>query len=199
MGHTYDKLDLLQREKVWELKAKGQSGTEVAKALAAGFPRDDPPVARVKITPQAVNQLYRRQRLERDALYSQRLAFVTTEDALYLLRRKLSLIANSEADRLMKLQERGKLDADQLRRLAGACERIEKLELTAASRPRTEGAKPPKAPSVPDDQEQDKAPSFADQMLADAAEREAEIGSGPGEPPVQAVPADLQAEGHQGT
>lgn len=201
VAHTYDKLDVLQREKVWELKQKGLSGTQVRDALAAGFPREDPPVTKVKITPQAVNQLYRRQRLERETLYSQRLAFVSTPDTLAVLRRKLSLIANAEADRLQAMQERGKLNPDQLRKLAGACERIEKLELSAAAREAEPAVPPPHDPSGDDDQEGEKAPSFADTLLDEAAKREAAQPRDPAPDaviaavdPERTVPDDLRAQ-----
>jgi hypothetical protein len=202
IGHTYDKLDFWQRERIWELHRAGWKGAKIARYLGEGDDRRDPPLPPVKITAQAVNSQIRTMKLERDKLYSTKLASVPTEDALFLLRRKLSLLANAEADRLAERQKAGKLDGDQLRKLAGACERIERLELAAAQR----APLPDKPPSKPDqdqgEEEGKTAPSFADSLLDAAAKREAAaIPATPDAEPespdpehASAVPDDLSAQ-----
>jgi hypothetical protein len=206
VGATYDKLDFWQREKIWELRSKRVAGTEVARLLAKGWPSADPPVAAVKITPQAVNSAYRRMERDRNALYFEQIAHVPTAEVLALNRRKLSQIAAAEAERLRKLQEVGRLDAVQLGKLAGAVERIEKLEVNAANRGAPADPTPKPRGEDRDQAEQEKAPSFTDALLKEAAEREAELGddsqhdadpahSGP-EPHAPAVPADPPTPGH---
>lgn len=200
MGHTYHKLDFWQRERAWELHRAGWKGARISRYLAEGDLRRDPPLAPVKITAQGVNSMIRTMKLERDRLYSTKLAHVETEDALYLMRRKLSLIANAEADRLAERQRAGKLDGDQLRKLAGACERIERMEVSAARREAEPSRPAAKGPPEPDEDDQDEAPSFADELLNAAAQREAEFGFAkpidppPAQAPGSTVPADLRAK-----
>lgn len=211
VGRTYDKLNDVQRNYVWEQREKNVSGAEIARRLGVGIPQEDPPVPKVKITSQAVNSAYRTMKLERDQLYFRRIAHLPTDAIMERNRRELSAIAGAELDRLRQQQLRGKLDAVQLAKLTIAIERIEKLEVTAARR----AAAPPKPPSKPDhdgDQEHDDKPrSFADSLVDDAAKREAELqaqggdddvaepivtsASGPGEQE-RPVPDDLPGEGH---
>jgi hypothetical protein len=192
MARTYHKLDFYQREKVWELRSKGMSGAEVARLLKVGFPREDPPITSVKITAQAVNSVYRTQCLQRNALYAEQMATIPTGAVMLRNRRQLSMIAAAELERLRQKQADGKLDPEQLRKLAGAVERIEKLELNAAKR----GAVPDEPPSKGRDQgdlgDIKVPPSFADQMLADAARRERESTSDAGQE--VPVPTDLKAK-----
>jgi hypothetical protein len=203
MGKTYDQLTTLQREKIWELKEKGISGVKIAELLAAGFPREDPPIPRAKVTPQAINSVYRRLKLERDRLYYSRLASIPTDDVMALNRRKLSQILAAELERLRVAQERGKLDGDQLRKVAGAAERIEKLEQAAARRgavpdpPESKGARQPLDGG--DQDQEKKAPSFADTLAAEAEQRDRELAeeSRPAQvdpTQVEAVPDALQAQ-----
>lgn len=205
MGRTYHKADFWQREKIYELRSKGVAGAEVARLLAKGWPQLDPPVAPVKLTPQAVNSLYRQMKLERNALYFEQLGAVPTEGILELNRRKLSQIAAAELERLRVLQVDGKLNGDDLRKMAGACERIEKMEKNAALRDPVPDP-PSQNPADDADQEADKKPpSFADSLLDEAAKREAEAAANPDAEPISvpepshAVPADPTPTGHQAT
>lgn len=189
MSKTYPKLDFWQRERVWELHRAGWAGARIAAMLAEGDASHDPPIAPAKMTPQALNSVIRTMKLERDRLYSTKLAHIPTEDTLALLRRKISLTANAEADRLAERQRAGKLDPDQLRKLAGACERIERMEVSAAKREAVPD--PPRKPRGQDgDQgEEQKPPTFAESMLAkadtDDGDPAAQSGTGP-----LAVPSD---------
>lgn len=198
VGRTYDKLNLVQRNYVWEQKEKRVSGAEIARRMGVGIPSEDPPVPRVSITAQAVNACYRAMKLERDQLYFRRIAHLPTDAIMERNRRELSSIAGAELDRLRAQQQRGKLDAVQLAKLAVAIEKIERMEMAAARRAAKPPVPTPDAPAVDRPDQDEKPRSFADSLLDEAAKREAELAAGQGiavtddqEPP---VPDDLRAK-----
>lgn len=156
-----------QREKVYALFKAGHTGTAIAKMLAIGFPRDEPPLAPIKVTAQAVNSLYRSQIRENEALHAIDLAKIPTDAQMATLRGKLAKVANREIDRLADRQRLGKLDPDQLAKLARAVTKIEDMEAAAikretAGRP---GVKRKSVGNAPDDQVADDAPSFAESLI----------------------------------
>lgn len=198
MKRAYDKLNLIQRDYVWEQREKGVSGAQIARDLAVGINHLDPPVPKVTITPQRINAAYRAMKLERDQIYFRRIAHLPTDAIMERNRRELSAIAGAELDRLRDQQTRGKLDAVQLAKLAVAVERIERMEVAAAKRATSKPQGAPIKPDVGDQEHDDKPPSFADSLLDEAAKREAELAAGQGiavtDDPEPPVPDDLQAE-----
>lgn len=205
VGHTYDTLTVLQREKIWELKERRISGAKIAELLAVGFPREDPPIPKVKVSAQAVNTVYRRLKLERDQLYYTRMAHVPTESILALNRRKLSQIAAAELERLRLAQERGKLDGEQLRKMARACEAIEGMEVRAAKRDAVADPDPKRRGEKGDQEAEQKAPSFTDTLAAEAEARERELAeqsqgdADQDDADPEAVPNHLTGIGHSTT
>lgn len=191
VGRTYDKLNLIQRDYVWEQREKGVSGAQIARDLAVGVNHLDPPVPKVTITPQRINAAYRAMKLERDQIYFRRIASLPTDAIMERNRRELSAIAGAELDRLRAQQQRGKLDAVQLAKLAVAIEKIERMEMAAARRAAKPPVPAPDAPAVDRPDQDEKPGSFADSLLDEAAKREAELAAGQGiavtddqEPPV---------------
>ena len=127
MSANYGKLDAAQREKVFDLKEKGLSGKAVAAALAKGWPDEVPPISPVEVSGQGVNDLYRRQKRERDLLYGSHVSKLSNGAGLDVLTRRLLVIADRETQRQEEKQKRGKLDGTELGRLVGAVERLHKL------------------------------------------------------------------------
>lgn len=149
MGASYGKFSELHIERVWSLSLAGYTGRKITRLLANGFPRESPPVAPLKVSEQAVNQLIRQMKSQWDELESIKMATVPTQANADALRARILRIANREAERLGALQSVGKLDADDLRKLAAATKSIEAMEELAAKRARrrsTGGNPPPTSP-----------------------------------------------------
>lgn len=160
MAATYGKLSDVHRDWVWDLARARISYARIADLLAQGNDECDPPIAPVKISPQGVGVLVRKQKREREQLYTIDLKSVPTDQGLDLVLRRLVAIADHETKRLDRQQERGQLDAKQLGALAGAMKAVHQLAQLRAAPPAPRG----KGDSS-EVGEAGSAPSVAEQLL----------------------------------
>lgn len=123
MNRSPDRLTPAQKDAIYDLKHKGKSGAEVKRIVSMGYEDVDP----FRVSVAHANETYRLMAEQRGELYTTQITGLSTDAAIDKLQARLLRLAEREIAKQETKHARGKTDAAQLGKLAGALERIHKL------------------------------------------------------------------------